>query len=115
MSFVTELNKKCQEYTDMVVNGTKIQVPYRWSKKNLPADIRRVLSATGKAGAELQQWADNHKDDTGVDCSGLVYYALNEASNGAVRSYFENKIGGSLTYNWGISAEELTACILGLT
>jgi len=108
MSFVTELNKKCQEYTDMVVNGTKIQVPYRWSKKNLPADIRRVLSATGKAGAELQQWADNHKDDTGVDCSGLVYYALNEASNGAVRSYFENKIGGSLTYNWGISAEELT-------
>ena len=33
MSFVTELNKKCQEYTDMVVNGTKIQVPYRWSKK----------------------------------------------------------------------------------
>ena len=33
MSFVTELNKKCQEYTNMVVNGTKIQVPYRWSKK----------------------------------------------------------------------------------
>ena len=73
MSFVTELNKKYQEYTNMVINGTRIQVPYK-DKKNLPADIRRVLTDTGKSGAELQQWADNHKDDTGVDCSGLVYY-----------------------------------------
>ena len=111
MSFVTELNKKYQEYTNMVINGTRIQVPYK-DKKNLPADIRRVLTDTGKSGAELQQWADNHKDDTGVDCSGLVYYVLNEASNGTVRPYFEsvfpNENGGHLPYFWGISAASLT-------
>lgn len=46
----------------------------------------------------------------GVDCSGLVYYAINEASNGAVRSYFENVLPGedSLTYAYGISAATLT-------
>ncbi len=112
MSFVTELNKKCKEYTNMVINGTKIQVPYYLSGKNLPSAIRDTLTATGKSGAELQEWANNHKDDTGVDCSGLVYYALNEASNGSVRSYFENVIpnenGGNLTYSWGISAANLT-------
>ena len=78
----------------------------------MPADIRRVLTDTGKSGAELQQWANNHKDDTGIDCSGLVYYVLNEASNGAVRPYFEsvlpNENGGHLHYSWGILAENLT-------
>ena len=58
MSFVTELNKKCQEYTNMIVNGTKIFVPYKNGRKNLPTDIRNALINSGKTGAELQQWAN---------------------------------------------------------
>ena len=42
----------------------------------------------------------------------MVYYVLNEASNGAVRPYFEsvfpNENGGHLPYFWGISAASLT-------
>lgn len=33
MSFITELNKKCQEYTNMVVGGRRIQLPYEWGRK----------------------------------------------------------------------------------
>ena len=55
MSFVTELNKKCQEYTNMIINGTKIFVPYKNGRKNLPTDIRNALINSGKTGAELQQ------------------------------------------------------------
>ena len=55
-------------------------------------------------------WATANPAKAGVDCSGLVYYAINEASNGAVRSYFENALHGedSLTYAYGISAATLT-------
>lgn len=109
MSFVTELNKKCQEYTDMVIGGTRIQLPYENGKKNLPSEIRSKLLNTGKSGAELQKWATDNPDNTGVDCSGLVYYALNEAVDGAVRAYFEDALGqNGLTYGHGIKASHFT-------
>ena len=39
MSFTTTLNSKCQEYTNMVIGGTRIQLPYHWGGKNLPSVI----------------------------------------------------------------------------
>ncbi len=109
MSFVTELNKKCQEYTNMVIGGTRIQLPYAMGRKNLPSEIRSKLLATGKSGTELQKWADSNPEAVGVDCSGLVYYVLNEAANGAVRSQFEKDLKESnLSYSYGIQALHLT-------
>ena len=115
MSFTTTLNSKCQEYTNMVIGGTRIQLPYHWGGKNLPSVIKANLTATGKSGADLQAWATANPAKAGVDCSGLVYYAINEASNGAVRSYFENALPGedSLTYAYGISAATLTNTAYG--
>ena len=114
MSFITELNKKCQEYTNMIIDGTRIQLPYKLGGKNLPSKVRSTLVNTGKKGAELQQWATNNPGETGVDCSGLVYYVLNEATNGAVRTYFEDVLGATnLTYGYGITAANLTGTNYG--
>lgn len=114
MSFATVLNSKCQEYTNMVIGGTRIQLPYRMGGKNLPSAIKANLVATGKSGAALQEWATQNPTKTGVDCSGLVYYAVNEASNGAVRAYFEDALSqNNLSYAYGISAANLTNAAYG--
>lgn len=109
MSFITELNKKCQEYTNMVVGGRRIQLPYEWGGKLLPSEIQANLLNSGKTGAALQEWATSNPGKAGVDCSGLVYYALNEAANGGVRPYFEEALNKpNLTYAYGITAANLT-------
>lgn len=110
MSFVTVLNSKCREYTNMVIEGIRIQLPYRMGGKNVPSAIKSSLIASGKSGTALQEWATANSTKTGVDCSGLVYYTINEASGGAVRSYFENALSiGNLSYAYGISAANLTS------
>lgn len=45
----------------------------------------------------------------------MVYYALNEASSGSVRTYFENKLDlpGILNYAYGITARNLTDTAYG--
>lgn len=109
MSFAPVLNSRCQEYTNVVIEGTIIQLPYHMGGKNVPSAIKSSLIATGKLGADLQMWATDNPAKTGVDCSGLVYYAINEASNGAVRNYFEKALTMSnLSYEYGINAATLT-------
>jgi len=114
MSFESVLNSKCQEYTNMVINGARIQLPYQMGGKNLPSAIKNALIATGKSGTDLQNWATTNPATVGVDCSGLVYYAINEASANAVRNYFEKALSeSSLTYAYGIQAIHLTNMIHG--
>ena len=114
MSFTTDLIDKCNEYTNMVIGGTKINLPYKLGAKNTPSKIILNLINSGKSGSALQTWATNNPDKTAVDCSGIVYYALNEATGRAVRRYFEAKFPGtSLTYAYGISAANLTSTSYG--
>ena len=61
MSFKSILNSKCQEYTNMVINGSRIQLPYKMGGKNLPSAIKNALIATGKSGTDLQNWATDRK------------------------------------------------------
>jgi hypothetical protein len=35
MSFITDLISKCNEYTNVVIGGTKINLPYKLGKKTL--------------------------------------------------------------------------------
>ena len=51
MSFVTELNKKCQEYTNMVINGTRIQVPYKDKKicRQIYEEFLLILEKAGQS------------------------------------------------------------------
>lgn len=114
MSFLTTLNTCCAAYAAFSYDGHSIQLPYKKGGKNTPDAIRATISAwagsSKKTAAEIQKYVTNHPDETGVDCSGLVYYALNEASSGAVRTYFEEKLNlhGILNYGYGITARNLT-------
>ncbi len=113
MSFLSTLNTCCGAYTAFTYNGASIKLPYQYGGKNLPDEIRASISAwigtTLKTTDEIQEYVTNNPATTGIDCSGLVYYALNEASSGAVRTYFEEKLHiNSLTYHYGISAANLT-------
>lgn len=112
MAFLDTLNTCCAEYTGGYVhNGTTIPFPYRLGAKNLPSNIRNTIKnwigTSSKTVAEVQNFMIANSDKTGVDCSGLVYYALNEATSGNVRSYFEGIKSASLPYSNGIPAAEL--------
>lgn len=77
--------------------------------KNTPPNIRSAISAVFGSSApssSVQSWVNNNYTKTAVDCSGLAYYVLNEASGGKVRPWFENKLGlvGKLDYAYGILA-----------
>lgn len=115
MSFASDLVVKCGEYTNFAIYG--IQIPYLNGAKNTPAQILDAINAwrgtSQKTTAEIQTWVNNNTSKTGVDCSGLAYYVLNEASGGEVRTYFEGKFGRSLPYGYGILAANLTSTSYG--
>ena len=119
MSFSTQLSAHCEEYVHLSYGGYSFVLPYYLGGKNTPAQIIKAISnwagTAQKTKDEIQRDITNNPASTGVDCSGLVYYALNEASNGAVRTYFENKLNlpGLLSYAYGISAENLTNAAYG--
>ncbi|MBP3610124.1 MAG: hypothetical protein J6J42_07310 [Lachnospiraceae bacterium] len=112
MSFLTNLNVKCMEYTQFTYNGMSIKIPYRLKGKATPEEMREAISAwagtQSKTQAEVQEYVSANKKIFGLDCSGFVYYVLNEATGGAVREYFEAKKGGTLSYAYGILASELS-------
>ena len=114
MSFLTDLNTGCSAYTAFTYNGSSIKLPYYLGGKKTPDQIRTAIANWGgssKTTTEIQTYVSNNRSTFGIDCSGLVYYALNEASSGAVRTYFESKLNnavGKLTYAFGISASNLT-------
>ena len=117
-SFLTTLNTCCGAYTGFTYNGGSVSLPYYLGGKNTPDQIRAAISkgvGSSASAAEAQKYATGHPKETGIDCSGLVYYALNEASSGAVRTFFENKLGlaGKLTYAYGIGASNLTNTAYG--
>ena len=117
MSFSSNLVQQCSKYTDFPISGIKL--PYQLGAKNTPAQILKAINdwrgTASKTTAQIQTWVNSNKGKTGIDCSGLVYYCLNEASGGSVRTYFENQLGlnGSLTYGYGISAANLTSTSFG--
>lgn len=118
MSFLTILNTSCSAYTAFSYNGSAIKLPYYLGGKKTPEQIKTAITNWGgfsKTAAEIQTQVSSNPSTYGIDCSGLVYYALNEASSGAVRTYFENKLNsaGLLTYAYGISARNLTNTAYG--
>lgn len=118
MSFLTDLNTGCGAYTAFTYNGSSIKLPYHLGGKKTPDQIRTAITNWGgssKTATEIQTHVSNTPSTYGIDCSGLVYYALNEASSGAVRTYFESKLSASepLTYAHGITARNLTDTAYG--
>ena len=111
------LKELCLQYTDFTMSGQKIQLPYRWAGKLTPAQIRTNLTAlvNNNPDESPQTLATGHIKECGVDCSGLVYYCLNEAANGTVRTFFEAKLNlpGTLSYAYGISAAHMTNSAYG--
>lgn len=114
MSFLTTLNTCCAAYAAFSYDGHSIQLPYKNGKKNTPDAIKAKISAwagsSKKTASEIQKYVTDHPDQTGVDCSGLVYYALNEASSGAVKTYFEGVFPNDkpLSYANGVLASHLS-------
>jgi hypothetical protein len=115
MSFASNLISKCGEYTNFAIYG--VAVPYLDGAKNTPAEILQAINnwrgSDPKTIAEIQAWMNSHKSQTGIDCSGLAYYVLNEASGGVVRTYFEQQLGISLPYSYGISTANLSSTTYG--
>lgn len=115
MAFLDTLNICCAEYTGGYYHdGTKIPFPYYYGGKNTPSEIKSTIQAwigsSTKTATEVKTYVNGNPSKTGIDCSGLVYYALNEATSGAVRSFFEDKLKlpGQLVYRHGITALNLT-------
>lgn len=119
MSFSTVLQTCCRAYAEFSYGGSPLQLPYRLSGKRTPEEIRSAISAWAgtsvKTTAEIRDYVRHHPRQTGIDCSGLVYYTLNEASSGAVRAFFEKRLNkrGLLNYRYGISAANLTNAACG--
>lgn len=109
MNFATELITKCREYTNMVIGDTRVQIPYKMGGKHAPARIKSILVETKLSGEALQRWASANPTKIGVDCSGLVYFALNEASEGKVMEQF-----GGTSYAYGVNAASLTDTVNGI-
>lgn len=120
MSFLTDLQTCCRAYAEFSHDGSLLQLPYRLGGKRTPDEIRAAISAWAgtsvKTTAEIRDYVRKHPRETGIDCSGLVYYALNEASSGAVRAFFEKRLNkpGILNYRYGISAANLTNAAWGI-
>lgn len=122
MSFYTDLVTKIKEYTKFTVNGYSIKIPYCLGAKNTPDEILDFINtkiSSTSSQSFIQSQMDKYKGttsspgSTSVDCSGFVYYVLNEATDGAVRDYFEEKIGGNLPYSTGIWSGNLTSTSYG--
>lgn len=63
---------------------------------------------------KIQEYVTGQKGTLGIDCSGLVYYVLNEATNGAVKTYFEETLDNEhLEYKDGILATNLANAAYG--
>ncbi len=114
------LRQKCEEYTNfsqIYLGMQGIQIPYYWDGKNLPSEIATTINTwrggSSKTAAQIQSYMNSNPDKCGVDCSGLAYYVLNEASNGSVRTYFEGVFGISLPYSSGIWSGNLTSTQYG--
>lgn len=118
------------EYTNFQVskNGVTrtLQIPYYLGGKKTPAEIKNYILSNSKCfngsalktESEIEAIMSQNLSNCGVDCSGLVYYALNEASNGAVRTYFErtySKYSGLLSYAYGLGTGYLTSKTDGTT
>ncbi len=119
MSFLTILNTSCSRYTAFSYNGSSIKLPYHLGGKKTPDQITAAISnwigSSSKTTAEIQAYVTKNSSTMGIDCSGFAYYVLNEATSGAVRTYFENKLNlaGKLTYGYGIKASNLTGTAYG--
>ena len=115
MSFLGDLNYKIGEYTGFGYNGYAIHLPYYYAGKKTPSQIRNAISSwiggSTKTQSEIQAHVLANPSTFGIDCSGLVYYVLNEATGGDVQSFFETQDGvtsGTYTYAYGINAAKLT-------
>ena len=128
----TIIRRQMEKYIPFKVEGPddvvrKLDVPYYYTNKPVsgesngkatPEVIRDYVLGTPsnwdsgggmlKPASDLQKYMNSHPKLVGVDCSGFAYYVLNEASDGAVRAFFETKIPAQLTYEYGLSAEYLT-------
>jgi len=105
------------EYTQFTYDGMSIKIPYCMGGKATPAEIRAAISAwvgtKSKTQEEIQEYVSANEEIFGLDCSGFVYYVLNEATGGAVREYFEDALGGTLIYRNGVLASELSSIYHG--
>ncbi|MFZ2540071.1 MAG: NlpC/P60 family protein [Oscillospiraceae bacterium] len=118
---VNTLKSNIIAYTDFAYNSGKIQLPYSYAKKWTPAQIYTNItnllgaSAATSSIAVVQQTATTNPERCGLDCSGLTYYCLNEASNGTARTFYEQKLNlsGTLSYAYGISAANMTKVTFG--
>lgn len=98
-----------EEYTDVTYQGQKIKIPYYktpfgtklYGGKKTPLEIKQYLDKQKPVG-DLQKFINRKKRYTGIDCSGLVAYVLNESSNGKLLEHWNT------TYAFGIPASKLT-------
>ncbi|PQQ68226.1 VWA domain-containing protein [Acetivibrio saccincola] len=114
--FSLKLKRLVEEYTDFNINGVKVKLPYyqtvgtRYGGKSTPEQIRNFILGKTTDPSKFQSVADDpeNRHKVGVDCSGLVAYVLNEATEGAI-----HKTHGQTGYANGISAAALTNTKLG--
>lgn len=112
----SRLKREVEKYTRFTCGSYQIDIPYGFACKNTPELIYDFLQrkAGGSFGnvteRELQSIADKYGEDrvygegSGVDCSGFVYYCLNEASGGDLKA----AVGG-YSYRHGVNAQSLTS------
>lgn len=111
MSFASDLTSKVNLYTDFTIFGKRIQLPYKLGAKNTPTQISSNIGkniAPNADHATLQNWVTKNPAQTAVDCSGLAYFVLNEASGGKVMAAF-----GNTSYAYGVNAATLTSTAYG--
>ncbi len=112
IEFMNEDGTKTRRYLDIPYYQT---IGSAYGGKNSPSEIEAyILSAnenwdgdTLKSSSVLQDFVDDKDNlvETGIDCSGLVYYCVNEASyNDLVKKQFNNT-----SYGNGVSASSLSS------
>jgi hypothetical protein len=107
---VPTLQSAIEQYTNFTCNGINVKIPYymtptgtdKYGGKATPAKIQQFLINHCNSTSEYQTCANNNKRYTGIDCSGLVAYVLNETTGGKILEKWNT------TYGNGIGARELT-------